>query len=136
MNKYRMYCLVLKQLSPIQKGVQAAHSIVEYSNKYFNDKNYMQWSMEDKTIIELNGGTAPELYEILDMFKQNGIKHAVFREPDLMNIITSICFIADENVYDPELEYVFENPELLEVDSKLYKDYLLRKTISKMRLAY
>lgn len=130
-----MYCLVLKQLSIIQKGVQAAHSIVEYSNLYFNDKDYIQWSMEDKTIIELNGGTAPELEGILNMFKQNGIKHAVFREPDLMNIITSICFIVDEYVYDPEHEYIFENPKLLEVDSKLYEDYLLRKLISKMRLA-
>ena len=33
MSKYRMYSLVLRQLSPIQKGVQSAHSIVEYANK-------------------------------------------------------------------------------------------------------
>ena len=30
--KFKMYCIVLKQLSPIQKGVQAAHAIVEYGN--------------------------------------------------------------------------------------------------------
>ena len=30
----RMYSLVLRQLNPIQKGVQTTHSVVEYGNKH------------------------------------------------------------------------------------------------------
>ena len=32
----RMYSMVLRQLNPIQKGVQTTHAVVEYANKYNN----------------------------------------------------------------------------------------------------
>ena len=52
----RMYSLVLRQLNPIQKGVQTTHSVVEYANKYGFDKEYRQWAETDKTLIILDGG--------------------------------------------------------------------------------
>ena len=56
-----MYSLVLRQLSPIQKGVQSAHSIVEYANKFYKSSEYIQCVNVDKTIIVRDGGTSPEL---------------------------------------------------------------------------
>lgn len=99
-RKYRMYCLVLRQLSPIQKGVQSAHSIVEYGNKYGEEDSYIVWSRADKTIIMLDGGTLPELEEIIEDLKENKVKYSVFREEDLGDIVTSISILADERVFD------------------------------------
>ena len=97
---YRMYCLVLRQLSPIQKGVQSAHSIVEYADKYGYTIEYLTWSRVNKTIIMLDGGTLLELNDIIEVLEENEIKYAVFREEDLGDIITSISILVDERVFD------------------------------------
>ena len=47
----RMYSFVLRQLNPIQKGVQMTHAVVEYANKYSSDEDYRQWVETDKTQI-------------------------------------------------------------------------------------
>ena len=65
--KYRMYSFVLRQLNPIQKGVQTTHAVVEYMKKHqygIND-DLKQWVDEDKTLIMLDGGTYQDMCEIL-----------------------------------------------------------------------
>ena len=100
---YRMYCLVLRQLSSIQKGVQSAHSIVEYADKYNDTVEYLTWSRVNKTIIMLDGGVLSELEEIISQLDENEIKYAVFREEDLGNIVTSVSILADERVFNHKL---------------------------------
>lgn len=130
-----MYCLVLKYLNPIQKGVQSAHSIVEYANKYSSDKDYKQWATKDKTLIMLNGGTSPELENIIHELNDNDIQYAVFTEPDLNGLITSICFLASEEVFDDIYEPYYQNSGLLEWGTKEYRNYIKRKIITSHRLA-
>ena len=98
----RMYSLVLRQLNPIQKGVQTTHGVVEYANKYASDEEYRQWSETDKTLIVLDGGTYQEMVRIYDSLKELGIKFADFQEPDLNYITTAITFLADERVWNRE----------------------------------
>lgn len=50
-RKYRMYCFVERHLSPIDKGIQAAHSIVEYSNLYSENTDY-QYNIEEQQMEE------------------------------------------------------------------------------------
>lgn len=107
-KNYRMYCLVLRQLSPIQKGVQSAHSIVEYADRYGYTAEYVTWSRVNKTIIMLDGGVLSELEEIISQLDENEVKYAVFREEDLGNIVTSISIIADERVFDHKTYPDFE----------------------------
>ena len=133
--EYRMYCLVLKHLNPIQKGVQSAHSIVEYANKYSSDKDYKQWATKDKTLIMLNGGTSPELENIVHELNDNDIQYAVFTEPDLNGLITSICFIASEEVFNDIYDPYYQNSGLLECGTKEYRNYIKRKIITSHRLA-
>ncbi len=100
MGKYRMYSLVLRQLSPIQKGVQSAHSIVEYANKFHKLTEYIQWVNVDKTIIMLDGGTYQDLKGCRDTLTELGVPYAAFYEEDLGNIITSISFLMEDKVWD------------------------------------
>lgn len=102
MGKYRMYSLVLRQLSPIQKGVQSSHSIVEYIKKFYKSSEYIQWVNVDKTIIMLDGGTYPELKECRDTLAELGVPYAAFYEEDLGNITTSISFLVEDKVWDSE----------------------------------
>ena len=98
----RMYSMVLRQLNPIQKGVQTTHGVVEYTNKYSSDEEYRQWAETDKTLIMLDGGTYQEMVRIYDTMKELGMKFADFQEPDLNYLTTSITFLADERVWNRE----------------------------------
>lgn len=97
---YRLYAFVEKHLSPLDKGIQVAHSIVEYSNKYVNTDEYKQWANTDKTIVVLNGGSVKDIEELIKTFKENQIKYAVFQEPDMGGVVTSLCLIVDSNIYE------------------------------------
>ena len=100
MGKYRMYSLVLRQLSPIQKGVQSAHSIVEYISKFYKSTEYIHWATVDKTIIMLDGGTYQEMKECRDTLAELGVPYMAFYEQDLGNLITSISFLVEDKVWD------------------------------------
>lgn len=97
---YRMYVFVLKQLSPMQKGIQAAHSIVEYGLRHALNTDYIMWGNDDKTIVVLDGGIYNDMNDIIHALKENVFTFSVFREPDLNNMVTAISLIVPEEVYD------------------------------------
>ena len=105
----RMYSLVLRQLNPIQKGVQTTHSVVEYANKYGSDKEYRQWAETDKTLIILDGSTFQEMEDIYESLKEWGVKFSKFQEPDLNYLTTAITFLVDERVWNRVLYPSWEN---------------------------
>lgn len=98
--KYKMYSLVIRQLNPIQKGIQTTHAVVEYAKLYSDNECYKFWSNEDKTLVMLDVNGTLEMKEIIQKLVSLGIKFACFCEPDLDGLITSICFLADERVWD------------------------------------
>lgn len=122
--KYRLYHLVAYFLSPIQKGIQAYHSAIEYSLKYGKTADYLQWAKKDKTVVLLNGGSSNsqgfDYYEKTEYLgtmqshakalKENKIKFAEFYEPDCNNALTSIAFLVPEKVWNrkdyPDLDSV------------------------------
>ena len=127
----RMYSMVLRQLNPIQKGVQTTHAVVEYANKYGSDKEYLQWSETDKTLIMLDGGTYQDMISIYDSLKDLGVKFGTFQEPDLNYLTTAITFLADERVWNrvqyPSWESLSQYP--FAIDGKMQmldpNDYIL-----------
>lgn len=105
--QYRMYAMVLRQLSPMQKGIQSLHAVVEYSEKMKSGnidvnikKAYNKWAKEDKTMIVLDAGTSVDLINAIYELIQLNVPHAVFYEPDLYGMNTVVCFLADERVWD------------------------------------
>ena len=107
----RMYFMVPYNISPIQQAIQAGHAALEYAAKYGNTYLFKEFVKNHKTWIVLNGGTTnsnrDETGEYLGSLDQisgslitNNIKFSYFKEPDLNNALTAVCFIADERVFN------------------------------------
>ncbi len=107
----RMYVFVPYQLTGMQKGIQAGHGVEQYAFKYHKDPEYMDYVKNWRTWYVYDGGTTNSdfdsnwyggLNQIKDDLKANGIKFAKFKEPDLNNALTAVCFLADERVWNNE----------------------------------
>lgn len=98
--EYKMYCLVERHLSPLQKGIQSAHAIIDYQLKYGNLPQYQNWSNYHKTMVVLDCGTAQDMQATLAGLAELQWPHEVFLEPDLNNLPTAICFLVNEKVWD------------------------------------
>lgn len=134
-RKYRMYCFVERHLSPIDKGIQAAHSIVEYSNLYGENIDYVIWSFSDKTIVLLNGGSVTDLCDICKKLTDLDINFSVFREEDLGNIVTSVAVLVEDSVFETEEDESFEIEEVGEKTEEERRIDFLRELIKSKHLA-
>ena len=114
----KMYFLVLYNLSPIQQWIQAWHSALEYVSQHRDTpvevsttwENLKSFVQNHKTWIILNGWTSSDIRKHINTLSKLGIPHSIFREPDLWNIVTSVCFIDDwEN---PIIPYFTRNFKL------------------------
>ena len=136
--KKRLYFFVPYNISPIQQAIQAGHAALEYAFKYGNTEEFIDFVTNHKTWIILNGGTTNDsidtdgcfygtLNQIEAELDNNSIPHTIFREPDLNNTLTAICFICDERVFDwenyPDFNtYLTKNPD--EDFTELYNKWL------------
>jgi len=153
--EYRMYFLVNRSLSPIQKGIQAGHASLEYisdvHSKILNDKfseeeynSLTKFLNEDKTWIILDGGTSngSETYvgtmeETQRDFLNNNVIFASFYEPDLNDCLTAICLLVDERVFSKDYisnfkDYLYKIYEKESSEDVFFLSYL--DTLSKDEL--
>ena len=109
----RMYFFVPYNISPIQQAIQAGHAALEFGAKYGTAGFFQEFVKDWKTWIILNGGTTNEkrdldgialgtLDQIGDSLLENEIPFSYFKEPDLNDTLTALCFICDERVWDRE----------------------------------
>jgi hypothetical protein len=132
----RMYGFVPYNISEIQKGIQFGHTVVEYGLVNHLDNDYLNWAKYNKTFIILNGGTSnhsvdryreeafnkgwreDETYvgsmeTIKTTLEENDVKIATFYEPDLNDMLSGICFIVDERVFNKKYlglgDWIVEN---------------------------
>lgn len=117
-------------ISSMQKGVQTSHAIIDYAMKYGSNYDFRSYAENDKTIIILDGGSYQDMIELkLNLDKLN-LKYGYFEEPDLNNCLTSICFLADERVWNlkdyPDYETWYKNKyntSEISFDDKPYSEY-------------
>lgn len=106
---YKMYFLVLYNLSPIQQGIQSLHACVEYSNQFWKTTAYKQWANNDKTVILLNGWSSWLMAEGRCVLEEFNIPYATFQEPDFENLTTAIAFIIkDGDPYEKYFRWLFK----------------------------
>jgi len=133
----RMYFFVIYQLGGVHKGIQSGHAALDYALAYGNTDEYKDFILNWKTWIILNGGTTNDeldiegnplgsLNQIGDSLNANGINFTYFREPDLNNSLTSLCFLVDERVFNkkdyPDFkDHIIENYEFQGSDAVLIR---------------
>tara|TARA_R110000868_G_scaffold401649_2_gene677269 strand:- start:6487 stop:7266 length:780 start_codon:yes stop_codon:yes gene_type:complete len=126
----RMYGLVIYQLMGIQQGIQFQHAVTDYQrflgstvgeiesnfSRVELGNRYGRWADNWKTSILLNGGTTNDseqyvgsMQKHLAELRDNGVLVQIFREPDLGNCLTAMCFLVDERVFDRESYLDFTN---------------------------
>lgn len=107
----RMFGFVPYQLKGIQGGIQYGHAVVDYGRMVRDipelEEQYNDWADNWKTFIVYNGGNTNDREDYYgtmqiyrDQLRDNGVTYCEFREPDLGDVLTGVCFIADERVFD------------------------------------
>ena len=134
----RMYFFVPYQLTGIQQGIQCGHAALEYAKQFGHTPEYKDFIDNWKTWIVLNGGSTnsrnqevgidPEckpigsLNQILESLQKLGPVCSYFREPDLQDAVTAVCFICDERVWNYEKYPDFDEAIYGSVDDHPWKE--------------
>jgi hypothetical protein len=124
-TEQRMCSVALRHLSGIQKGIQSAHAIVDYQQKFGNTAECRRWIKRDKTLYVLEAHTDSMLDEAYEELKALKVPVMKFKEPDMGNITTAITFLLDATVWDTK-----RFPE-----GKTDKDILIRRIKNRFSLA-
>ena len=141
--EYKMFGIVPYQLSEIQKGIQFAHALAQYSYLATtqNDNDFHRWINYFETIVLLNGGTTSKEENSLgslnilseELFKRN-IKHTKFYEPTLGNQLTAICLLVDSRVWENNYSLNIEEMDIDTID-EMKKLLYLQRTLKTMKTA-
>lgn len=134
----RMYFFTIYQLMGMQGGIQSGHSALRYVLRYGrHNPDHIIWDFIEKyqTWVVLNGGTTNDdadfdgvpfgtLNQIGDGLLENDIEFSYFREPDLNNALTALCFIADERVFNKKVfpdfvDYLISTEYALDIESQI-----------------
>jgi hypothetical protein len=70
--------------------VQSAHAAIDFQHAH--PKEATDWQTKSNYLALLTVANEEELYKLIDKATIRGIKHTIFREPDINNEITAIAF--------------------------------------------
>lgn len=102
-KELRMVSLVMYNLSGIQKGIQAGHSVEEYIHRHGKTDLYKEYFKDHKTWIVLDGGGSKEMAAHKWYLESVGAVFSHFEEPDCNGAISAISFIDDAKEIDHRL---------------------------------
>lgn len=91
-----LYSVTNRYLSPIQKGIQTAHAVVNMLTYQTEDPQTVEWAKENGTIRVLETRSSAMMGHIMDLLVQTSKHFGCFREPEISNTVTAICFVVDE----------------------------------------
>lgn len=106
-NHPYVYCFIRRDLSQPQQVVQVAHATIE-SCKSFDYRSLP----EHPSVIVCGVKTETQLETVMKRLKEQGIRFALFREPDIGNQLTAI---ATEPICDADRGF-FRKFQLLKGD--------------------
>ena len=70
--------------------MQSAHAAIDFQHAHPMEAS--KWQSKSNYLALLTVENEEELYKLLERAEIRGIKHTIFREPDIQNQITAIAF--------------------------------------------
>lgn len=83
-----------RDLSIQVQAVQSAHAAIDF--QYQHPIEAAKWQKESNYLALLTVANEADLIKLISKAILSGIKHTVFREPDIDNQITAVAFEASE----------------------------------------
>lgn len=76
------------------QSVQSAHAAIQF--QYEHPELAKLWYKQSNYLAFLTVANEEELVKLIDKAEAKGIKHSIFREPDINNQITAVAFEATD----------------------------------------
>ena len=89
----KLYVITRKDLSPLQRAVQAGHAIAELV------LHSLHGNWDNGTIVLLGVKNEFQLKKWIDKLSIKDVKYAIFKEPDIGNQITALATVCDNKVF-------------------------------------
>jgi hypothetical protein len=88
--RQKLYVITRKDLTPGQQAVQSGHAIVGYSLQ--EPEMFRLWHDKSNYLCYLSVACEDTLEDLADHAWYIGVKYFAFREPDLDEALTAVCF--------------------------------------------
>ena len=89
-NNQKLRVVTRRDLTPSQQAVQSAHALVDF--QYQHPVEATEWQTKSNYLALLTVADEEALIKLITKAIFMGIKHTIFREPDLGNVITAVAF--------------------------------------------
>ena len=93
-NNQKLRVVTRRDLTPSQQAVQSAHALVDF--QYQHSVEATEWQTKSNYLAFLTVADEEQLIKLISKAILTGIKHTVFREPDIDNQITAVAFEPSE----------------------------------------
>lgn len=144
----KMCFFVLNQLNDLEKGIQCGKSALRYVRKYATE-NPIVWEFVDMhekwEILECpstndeydyDNIVIGDLNKIGESLYANGVDFSIFRDTNLNNSLTSICFIVDERVFNKEDYPDFENYLMDKISYVTTKEFIDSQPLKELKESF
>ncbi len=87
-----MYVITRSDLGAGYQAVQSTHAAIQFGVEHAEE--HKEWYENSNYLGLLSVANEQELHQLIIKAREQGIKHSIFREPDIDNQITAIALEA------------------------------------------
>ena len=129
--RYRMYIFLVSGLSEEKNRQQLCNAVLKYSIKYKNDLSLELFDFYDSDFVFIDGGSSNDghlgnkdgdMQRLCKRLDNICAKYVKVYETSLNSVLSTICVLTDERVWDLDLYPNFKNYIIQNVDPLDIKD--------------
>lgn len=83
-----------RDISIGSQALQSGHAAIQFQHEFPSEAS--AWYKQSNYLAFLTVANEEELVKLIDKAEAKGIKHSIFREPDIDNQITAVAFEASD----------------------------------------
>ena len=89
-HQVKLVTITRKDITSGYQLVQSAHALAEFAHQF--PKQFKDWMDNSKYLVSLSTDNENSLLDIFNRLKYNGADVVVFKEPDIGDQCTAICY--------------------------------------------